>query len=428
MAATVRSSLGDYTVLQTLHKGPNATLKVATNSVSPNTLQLLKVFSTAPPSLPKPMTHEHIVQVYAPARTDTYVSKKGDQREVTYIAEELCRRGGVFDYIAFAGAISEPALRTVFTQVVYALEFAHQQGIAHGALKPENLLFASDYTVKVSDFGLGKRPDWSPFDAPEVLQGVCSDLHSADVFSLGVLLYSLQFGYLPFEQAVQSDPQYRLFQTNKSFFWQQRKGRLISPNPSHHFIGLVDWMCAPDPTQRPSLAEVRLHGWLHGPMPDITVLRGQIARQMKDYEDERTRKRSYHQRKKAVQSAGSSFRGLDWEGDTEETRSTSSFQPFRASYFRLYSLFTPDQAAYLVRSLLRNREGYTLSEHPRRLHFLVRFESGKQTEVRLEVRLDSEGVVVEMKKTQGNFFVFARLFNLVKAEFDYSESLFSLCS
>lgn len=421
------SFISNFTILQTMHKGPSSSLKVATQSSSPFPL-LLKLFPSASPTLPQPLSHPHIVQVHSSSKNCTYYSKKGHSKQVAYVAEELCRGGGVFDYLALTGTLTEQTTRTIVSQILEGLIFAKERGMPHEALKPENLLFASDFTVKISDFGLGKRPGWSPYSAPEVLSGTSYDPFSSDIFSLGILLYSLQFGFLPFHQASSSDPQYHLFQTNKSFFWQQRRGRLLYPTPGHHFITLVDWMCAHNPANRPTLEEVQMHGWLTGQMVEETALRLAVARVVRECEEDRTRKKLLIQRRKAVQSAGNSFRGLEWENDIEEIRIPAQFHNFRSTYFRLFCLFTPVQTAYLLRSFLQSRDGYSFTEHSSRYHFEVRYKDQCEqiTVLRLEVRTDGEVVVLEMRKWEGSFFVCWRLFNLVKAEMDYSESLFSL--
>ena len=421
------SFISNFTVLQTLHKGYSSSLKVATQSSSPFPL-LLKLFPIAPPILPPPLTHPHIVQVYSSSQSCTYYSKKGESKQVAYVAEELCRGGGVFDYLAMTGTLADQTSRTIVSQVLKGLIFAKERGIPHEALKPENLLFANDFTVKISDFGLGKRSDWSPFTSPEVLSGTSYEPFSSDIFSLGVLLYSLQFGFLPFNQANPSDTQYHLFLTNKSFFWQQRRGRLLYPTPGHHFIALIDWMCAHNPASRPTLEEVQTHGWMTGHMVEETALRLAIARVVRECEEDRARKKLLLQRRKAVQSAGNSFRGLEWENDTEEIRTPARYHHFRSTYFRLFCLFTPVQTTYLLRSFLKNREGYSFSEHPSRYHFEVRYRDQyeRETVMRLEVRVEGDVVVLEMRKFEGSFFVFWHLFNLVKAEMNYSESLFSL--
>ena len=423
------SFISDYTILQTLHKGKYSTLKVATHSSSSLPL-LLKLFPSPPSCLPQPLSHPNIVQVYSSSQSGTYYSKKGKNKQTAYVVEELCRGGGVFDYLALAGTLSELAFRAIVNQILKGLIFAKENGIPHEALKPENLLFANDFRVKISDFGLGKRQDWSPFTTPEVLSDAPYEPFSGDIFSLGVLLYSLQFGFLPFDQATHNDTQYHLFQTNKSFFWQQRRGRLLFPTPSHQFIALVDWMCAHNPSDRPTLEEVQAHGWMTGQMVEETALRLIVARLVRECEEDRIRKKSLHMRRKAVQSAGNSFRGLEYENEIEDTRTLAQYHHFRSTYFRLFCLFTPIQAAYLLRSLLKNREGFSFTEHSSRYHFEVQYQDQceRETLVRLEVRVKGEVVVLEVKKTGGSFFVYWQLFNLVKAEFDYSESLFSLMS
>jgi len=143
--------------------------------------------------------HKHCVQLY-----DIY-----DTKHHVYIVMELCSGGELFDLICERN-FSEKEAATIVIQITEALMHLHEQGIVHSDLKPENLLYASEErkVIKLLDYGLGKLLEeedevlkcrCSPchYDAPEVL-GRKSYSSASDYWSLGVVLYGLLCGYLPF--------------------------------------------------------------------------------------------------------------------------------------------------------------------------------------------------------------------------------------
>ena len=108
--------------------------------------------------------------------------------------------------------LPEPLALDIAARVADALAYAHQQGFVHRDVKPANVMFdpASD-AVKLTDFGLARAPDaeatrsglllGSPaYMAPELLAGARADARS-DLYALGVLLFELLTGHLPFEGA-----------------------------------------------------------------------------------------------------------------------------------------------------------------------------------------------------------------------------------
>ncbi|XP_067409461.1 maternal embryonic leucine zipper kinase isoform X2 [Emydura macquarii macquarii] len=149
----------------------------------------------------KNLSHQHICRLYHVIET----AKK------IFMVLEYCPGGELFDYIISKDRLSEEEARIFFRQIVSAIAYVHSQGYAHRDLKPENLLIDAEHNLKLIDFGLCAKPkgglDYqlntccgSPaYAAPELIQGKAYIGSEADIWSMGVLLYALLCGFLPFD-------------------------------------------------------------------------------------------------------------------------------------------------------------------------------------------------------------------------------------
>uniref|UniRef100_A0A8C0I5R1 non-specific serine/threonine protein kinase n=1 Tax=Balaenoptera musculus TaxID=9771 RepID=A0A8C0I5R1_BALMU len=131
-----------------------------------------------------------------------------DTEETFFLVLEYLSGGDMYRYLKIHGRMTEAEARGPFQQLVSALQHCHQRGIVHRDLKPMNLLFDSNMNIKLTDFGLSNKCDDTglldticgtvPYAAPELLLGQSYSGPAVDVWSLGVVLYTMVTGSRPF--------------------------------------------------------------------------------------------------------------------------------------------------------------------------------------------------------------------------------------
>lgn len=143
--------------------------------------------------------HEHVIQLFDVIETP----------EKVMLIMEHAATGDLLDYINYNGSLDEEEARKLFVQMAAAVQFSHDKGVIHRDLKCENMLLDSQQNIKVSDFGfaitvsdssarLGTHCGSYAYAAPEILLGERYDGKASDVWSLGVILYAMTCGRLPY--------------------------------------------------------------------------------------------------------------------------------------------------------------------------------------------------------------------------------------
>ena len=164
--------------------------------------------------------------------------------------------------------MDETCALSFMEQLVDAVSYLHSQGVVHRDLKPENILVDEDLKLVVSDFGFATRTNidqlctfkgTGTYMAPEIREGKVYDGRQTDIFSLGVILFTMVLGNLPFELPEMDDPYYSLILGgNLDEYWEMMDGQSLSDD----FKDLVLRMLSYDPAARPTIEEVRRHPWM----------------------------------------------------------------------------------------------------------------------------------------------------------------------
>uniref|UniRef100_A0A672RQL4 non-specific serine/threonine protein kinase n=1 Tax=Sinocyclocheilus grahami TaxID=75366 RepID=A0A672RQL4_SINGR len=198
--------IGNYRLLKTIGKGNFAKVKLARHVLTSKEVAVkiidktqLNSSSLQKVSLQISSLYLYILKLFEVIETD----------KTLYLVMEYASGGEVFDYLVAHGRMKEKEARAKFRQIVSAVQYCHQKCIVHRDLKAENLLLDADMNIKIADFGfsneftVGNKLDTfcgsPPYAAPELFQGKKYDGPEVDVWSLGVILYTLVSGSLPFD-------------------------------------------------------------------------------------------------------------------------------------------------------------------------------------------------------------------------------------
>uniref|UniRef100_A0A8C8BXU2 non-specific serine/threonine protein kinase n=1 Tax=Oncorhynchus tshawytscha TaxID=74940 RepID=A0A8C8BXU2_ONCTS len=197
--------VGNYRLLKTIGKGNFAKVKLARHILTGREVAIKIIDKTQlnPTSLQK-VKEKPIVSLLKLKLFEVIETEK-----TLYLVMEYASGGEVFDYLVAHGRMKEKEARAKFRQIVSAVQYCHQKKIVHRDLKAENLLLDADMNIKIADFGfsneftMGSKLDTfcgsPPYAAPELFQGKKYDGPEVDVWSLGVILYTLVSGSLPFD-------------------------------------------------------------------------------------------------------------------------------------------------------------------------------------------------------------------------------------
>ncbi|ESZ95013.1 BcCMK3, calcium/calmodulin-dependent protein kinase [Sclerotinia borealis F-4128] len=199
------------------------------------------------------------------------------EEDSLYMVLEMCKKGVVMKVGLGDRAVpyDVESCRCWFRDLILGIEYLHAQGVVHRDIKPDNLLLTEDDVLKVVDFGVSEmfekasdmmtaKSTGSPaFLPPELCIMKHGDVsgRAADIWSMGISLYCLRFGHIPFEQ------------TGVLELYEAIKNDEIEyePDLDPEFVDLMKRLLEKNPKNRITMDEIREHPWVTNNGTDILL-------------------------------------------------------------------------------------------------------------------------------------------------------------
>ncbi|CAI2165467.1 2684_t:CDS:2 [Funneliformis geosporum] len=282
--------ISHYVILKKIGKGSFSTVKLAIDlntckKVAIKMIEIkgiqdserLKASVSREVELLKYINHPNIVGLLDTIDTPTHLC----------LVLEYVPGGELFDYVNenYENSTEEES-KHIFLQLVNIIEYLHENNIVHRDLKLENILIDSSspdepIIIKLTDFGLAKfinksspilttRCGSEEYAAPELISGNPYDGRKTDIWSLGIILYALLVGYLPFNlEPGQSRRQFfsKIIRADFTFPDSQNETDSRRSRISDEAKNLVNRILQNNPQRRPTLSEIKNHPWLS----DVTI-------------------------------------------------------------------------------------------------------------------------------------------------------------
>ena len=178
------------------------------------------------------------------------------QEKLIFVVMEYCVRGDLFNYIVKNGSLADFVIKRMLRQLLEALAYIHERKLAHRDIKPENILINAAGNAKLGDFGLCHStanqkllttPCGSPLYAPpEIISGQPYDGQKADMWSIGVVLFTMCTGSLPWAESNQSKLLQQIVDNDY----------IIPLTVAPVFRDLIEQLMQTDPNKRPEASEL----------------------------------------------------------------------------------------------------------------------------------------------------------------------------
>lgn len=281
-----RKMIGKYYLTKTVGRGSTGKVKLAINTVTNEKVAVKMISRKLPSKVVKPLAkadamerqeQEKLALIGREVRTlreasimlllnhpnIACVTELMLTEDYYYLCMEYVDGGQLLDYIISHGKLKEKQARNFSRQIASALDYCHRNSIVHRDLKVENILISRKGKIKIIDFGLSNL--FAPssqlktfcgslyFAAPEILSGKLYTGPEVDVWSLGVVMYVLVCGQVPFD-----DP------TVSGMHMKVKEGHVVyPPYLSSDCKHLLQHMLVTNSTNRATMAEIIAHSWMN---------------------------------------------------------------------------------------------------------------------------------------------------------------------
>eukprot|EP00730_Choanoeca_flexa_P001625 TRINITY_DN10714_c0_g1_i1.p1 TRINITY_DN10714_c0_g1~~TRINITY_DN10714_c0_g1_i1.p1 ORF type:complete len:409 (+),score=72.45 TRINITY_DN10714_c0_g1_i1:232-1458(+) len=223
------------------------------------------------------LRHPHVTELHDICDTQDHV----------YLIMQYASRGDLLEYINSGGSLSEQEARKLFYQMLTAVNFCHQSRVIHRDLKCENMLLDDNFNLLVSDFGfatvvssvnnkLMTHCGSYAYASPEILTGQPYQGQKSDVWSLGIILFAMTCGRLPYND-----------KTIKVLMAGIKRKLDFPRRISTELQDFIERILVVDPHWRATVPELLKHPWLADyaqkqyeldPRPDVGLALGLVSR------------------------------------------------------------------------------------------------------------------------------------------------------
>ncbi|KAI0030543.1 kinase-like domain-containing protein, partial [Vararia minispora EC-137] len=249
--------VGNYTLGKVIGEGTYGKVRMGTHRLTSTRVAIKQIPKSLSATLTREIHHHrqlhhpHVTQLFEVIATESSI----------WLVTELCSGGELFDYLAEKGRLSEFEVRCLFGQLCLAVNYIHDKGIVHRDLKLENVLLDERCRVKLGDFGFTREFDRGGFletycgttgyASPEMLEGKKYTGPEVDIWSLGVILYCLLTGGLPFDDDDESIMRAKVI-----------RAEFADPDfLSDDARDLLQKILQKDPAKRTTIAQILAHPW-----------------------------------------------------------------------------------------------------------------------------------------------------------------------
>ena len=205
--------------------------------------------------------HANVIQIY-----EVFENKK-----YFFFVMEYASSGDLLQLMKKKNKLSEVTARHIFTQLAHGLEFIHSKGILHRDIKLDNILLQEsegEYRAKICDFGVSRfmsegevineQCGTPAYIAPEIIKKKGYKGFSADLWSLGVMLYAMVMGAMPFKANNMDGLHEKIIKRDCDM-----QNDLVTPQAKD----LIERLLTVDPNKRITLPEVFQHPWMKESSP-----------------------------------------------------------------------------------------------------------------------------------------------------------------
>ncbi|KAF0498698.1 Pkinase-domain-containing protein [Gigaspora margarita] len=250
-------SVGNYILENTIGEGTYGKVKLATHKLTGQKVAIKIIPKIHAENLTREIHHHrylhhpNIISLFEVIPSENKI----------YMVLEYCEGGELYDFLVNRKRLKENLARKMFGQLCRAVKYCHDRRVVHRDLKLENILLDAHKNIKLGDFGFTREYESKKlleticgstgYSAPEMLTGKKYSGLEIDIWSLGVILYTLLCGSLPFDDDDENEMKLKIMKG------EYEMGEFLSDEAKD----LIKSILQLEPKERPTLKQILQHAW-----------------------------------------------------------------------------------------------------------------------------------------------------------------------